>query len=224
MSTKAKVWLGYFFLALIMSLMLFLGAGTVRYWQAWAYLVVFFGSTLAITLYLGRKDPALLGRRASGGFTAEKRTAEKVIMLFASLGFTGLVLIPGLDRRWHWSYVPAWLTILGDLLFIIGWIIIFFVFRVNSYAASTIEIASDQKVITTGPYAIVRHPMYAGAFLYCLGTPLGLGFYWGFLGLAFMLPFLIWRIFDEEKFLSQNLAGYTDYCGRVRWRLIPKIF
>ena len=91
-----------------------------------------------------------------------------------------------LDRRWHLSYVPAWLTILGYLLFIIGWIIIFFVFRVNSYAASTIEIASDQKVITTGPYAVIRHPMYAGAFLYCLGTPLGLGSYWGFLGLAFM--------------------------------------
>ncbi len=224
MSTKAKVWLGFVFLALIMSLVLFLGAGTVRYWQAWVYLVVFFGSTLAITLYLGRKDPALLARRASGGPTAEKRSTEKVIMFFASMGFISLILIPGLDRRWHWSYVPAWLTIVGYLLFIIGWIIIFFVFRVNSYAASTIEIASGQKVITTGPYAVIRHPMYAGAFLYCLGTPVGLGSYWGFLGLAFMLPFLIWRVFDEEKLLSQNLAGYTDYCARVRWRLIPKIF
>jgi protein-S-isoprenylcysteine O-methyltransferase Ste14 len=95
---------------------------------------------------------------------------------------------------------------------------------VNTFTSATIEIAEDQKVISTGPYALVRHPMYAGALLYCLGTPLALGSYWGILAFLAMIPFLIWRLVDEERLLAKNLPGYAEYCARVRWRLIPGIF
>jgi protein-S-isoprenylcysteine O-methyltransferase Ste14 len=219
-----KAWLGLIFVSLAIGLLLFITAGTIYYWQAWIYLAFFFGFSFFITLYLMRKDPALLARRVSGGPTAEKRKVERIIMVFASLGFIALLVIPALDRRRQWSQVPYTITIMGYLLFVIGWIIIFFVYRENSFASATIEVAGDQKVISTGPYAIVRHPMYAGALLYCFGTPLALGSYWGLLALAFMMPFLLWRLLDEEKLLSENLPGYAEYCKKVRWRLMPGVF
>ncbi len=221
---NTRAWLGLVFVVIAVGLVLFLGAGTVRYWQAWVYLTLFFGASLLITLFLMKKDPALLARRVSGGPTAEKEKAQKVIMAFASLGFIALLAVPALDHRMHWSRAPLWIVLIGDVFFVIGWLVIFFVFRENTFASATIEVAADQRVISTGPYAIVRHPMYAGALLYCVGTPLALGSYWGLLALAAMVPFLMWRLFDEERFLSEHLPGYTGYCARVRWRLMPGVF
>jgi protein-S-isoprenylcysteine O-methyltransferase Ste14 len=219
-----KAWLGLIFLAIVMGLLTFVSAGTIHYWQAWVYLAIYFAASLLITLYLMKKDPALLERRMRGGPTAEKRKAEKVIMFFTSLAFIALIVVPGLDRRFGWSHIPLAVTILGNVLVVISWAVIFVVFRENSFTSAIIEVAADQKVISTGPYAVVRHPMYAGAFLLMLGTPLALGSYWGLLALVSMAPFLIWRLFDEEAFLSSNLPGYAEYCGRVRWRLVPGIF
>ncbi|HTU01634.1 MAG TPA: isoprenylcysteine carboxylmethyltransferase family protein [Candidatus Sulfotelmatobacter sp.] len=221
---NTRAWLGLVFVAVGMGVVLFTTAGTFHYWQAWVYVALFSGASLLITLYLMKKDPALLARRVSGGPTAEKETAQKVIMVFASLGFIALLAVPGLDHRLAWSRVPLWCVVLGDVLFIIGWTIIFFVFRENTFTSATIEVAADQRVISTGPYSVVRHPMYAGALLYCVGTPLALGSYWGLLAFAAMLPFLLWRLFDEERFLSRYLPGYTEYCARVRSRLIPGLF
>jgi protein-S-isoprenylcysteine O-methyltransferase Ste14 len=115
-------------------------------------------------------------------------------------------------------------TLLGELLVALWWLIVFFVFRVNSYASTIVEVAADQRVVTTGPYAIVRHPMYAAGMLLFLGMPLALGSYWGLVVIPLTLPFLIWRLFDEERLLSKNLPGYTEYCAKVRWRLIPGLF
>jgi protein-S-isoprenylcysteine O-methyltransferase Ste14 len=171
-----------------------------------------------------KNDPALLERRMRGGPAAEKRKAEKVIMFFGTLAFVALIAVPALDHRFGWSEVPLLVTILGDVLIAISWLIILIVFRENSFTSSTIEVAVDQKVVSTGPYAVVRHPMYAGAFLLMLGTPLALGSTPGLLALLFMTPFLIWRLFDEEGFLAKNLPGYTEYCGKVHRRLIPGIF
>ena len=211
-------------LAVSIGLLLFVSAGTTQYWQAWVYLGIFTGSSLLTTLYLMKKDPALLKRRMSGGPTAEKEPAQKVIMLFASVGFIGLLVVPALDHRFDWSMVPLPVVTAGDGLIAIGFYLIFLVYRENTFTSATIEVAEDQKVISTGPYALIRHPMYASAFLYLVGTPLALGSYWGLLALLFMMSFLIWRLFDEEKFLARNLPGYTEYQEQVQHRLVPYVW
>jgi protein-S-isoprenylcysteine O-methyltransferase Ste14 len=160
----------------------------------------------------------------AGGPIAEKEKMQKVIMLFASIGFIGLLVIPGLDRRNGWSHVSILGVVFGDLLVAAGWLIIFLVFRENSFSSATIGVAAGQTVISTGPYSLVRHPMYVGGLLLFLGIPLSLGSYWGLVAAAATIPFLVWRIFDEETFLRRNLAGYREYCANQRWRLIPGIF
>ncbi len=212
------------FLAIVMSLALFITAGTLHYWQAWVYLGVFFGSSILITLYLMKHDPGLLKRRMSGGPAAEKQGSQAIIMFLASIAFIALLVVPALDRRFLWSSVPLWTVVAGDLLTVLCFYIAFLVFQENTFSSATIEIVEDQKVISTGPYAQVRHPMYAGALLLAIGTPLALGSYWGFLASAMLLSAGAWRMFDEEAFLTNNLPGYTDYCAKVRWRLIPGMF
>jgi len=224
MTINTKAWLGLFFLAAVMVLLLFVSAGTVRYFEAWAYLVVFFGASILITLYLGKNDPELLKRRLSAGPTAEHERTQKIIMLFASLGFIALLIVPALDYRFGWSRVPLSVVVIGDMLVAAGFYIIYLVYKENTFTSATIEVAEDQKVISTGPYAIVRHPMYGGGALLLLGMPLALGSYWGLLALVATMPFLLWRLFDEEKFLSKNLRGYVAYKTKVRSRLIPRIF
>lgn len=219
-----KAWLGLVFLAMAMGLLLFLPAGTACYWQAWGFLAAFFGPSVLITRYLMKNDPALLARRMSGGPTAEKEKSQKVIMLFTSIGFIALLVVPALDYRFGWSRVPLPIVIAGDALVALGFYLIFLVYKENTFTSATIEVAHDQRVISTGPYAIVRHPMYGGGSLMLLGMPLALGSYRGLIALAAMMPFLMWRLADEEKFLSKNLPGYTEYCAQVRWRLIPGVF
>ena len=222
MDTLKKKALGALLVLLfVMAALLFVPAGTLRYWQAWMYLAVFFGASALITLYLAEHDPALLKRRLRGGPWAEKERAQKIIMVFTSIGFIGLIVVPALDFRFGWSAVPLWLVTAGDMLVAAGYSIIFLVYKENTFTSATIEVAEDQKVISTGPYAIVRHPMYVGALLYLLGTPLALGSWWGFAPLAATLPFLIWRIVDEEAFLAKNLMGYSAYRREVHYRLVP---
>ena len=221
---NAKAWLALVVLALVMSLLLFIPAGTIHYWQAWVYLSIFTGASLLITLDLMKRDPALLERRMSGGPTAEKQPVQKVIMLFTSLGFIALLVVPAFDYRFGWSAVPLGIVMLGDLLVALGFYFISRVYRENTYTSATIEVAQDQMVISTGPYAIVRHPMYASASLYLLGTPLALGSYWGLAPIAVIIPFLIWRLVDEERFLARNLPGYIAYQKQIRYRLVPYVW
>ena len=221
---SARAWLALVVLAVMMGLLLFVSAGTVHYWQAWVYLSIFTGASFLITLYLMRKDRALLDRRMSAGPTAEKRPTQKFIMLCTSIGFIALLVVPAFDHRFGWSTVPLGVVVAGDLLVAIGFYFIFLVYRENTFTSATIEVVENQRVISTGPYAIVRHPMYASASLYLLGTPLALGSYWGLVPIAAMMPFLIWRLFDEERFLARNLPGYTEYQKRVRYRLVPFVW
>jgi len=211
------------FVAAIMAL-LFVFAGTFHWWQGWTFLVFYLVPSIAITAYLMVNDPALLARRMRGGPTAENSATQKIIMSIVSVGFIGLLVVPALDHSFGWSHMPLAVTLAGDAMILIGWIAVFVVFRENSFTSSTIEISDDQRVISTGPYALVRHPMYAGAFIMLLGIPLALGSWWGLLVLAAMMPALIWRIFDEEKFLKDNLPGYLEYTALVRHRLIPRIW
>jgi protein-S-isoprenylcysteine O-methyltransferase Ste14 len=223
MNANAKAWRGLIVLAFVMATLLFVSAGTLHYWQAWAYLAVFFGASVFHTLYLMQHDPALLQRRLKGGPTAEKERAQQIIMLGTSMGFIALLVVPALDHRFGWSLVPLPVVLAGNALIAAGYYVIFLVFRENTFTSATIEVAPDQKVISTGPYAWVRHPMYAGGSLYLLGMPLALGSYWGSLPLLATLPFLLWRLFDEEKFLTKNLSGYSEYMQRVQWRLVPGV-
>jgi protein-S-isoprenylcysteine O-methyltransferase Ste14 len=218
---EAKAWLALAVLAVIMALLLFIPAGTVHYREAWIYLSIFVGASGLTTLYLMKKDPALLRRRMSGGPTAEKRRTQRIIMFFTSPGFIALLVVPALDHRFGWSTVPAGVVIAGNLLVALGFYLIFRVYRENTFTSATIEVAENQTVVSTGPYAVVRHPMYASASLYLFGMPLALGSYWGLLVAAAMIPFLIWRLVDEERFLSTNLPGYSEYLEKVPYRLVP---
>ena len=215
---------GLLFVPLIMAALLLIPARTLVYWQAWTFLAVYFSSSLAITLYLMKKDPKLLARRMSGGPTAEKATAQKIIMSVVSLGFVGLFVLAGLDHRFAWSHMPNSVCLAGDGLVLLGWLAIFFVFKANTFTSATIELAPDQKVISTGPYALVRHPMYAGGLVMFLGIPIALGSWWGLAIVAVMVPALLWRLFDEERFLAKNLPGYAEYQQRLRYRLIPRVW
>jgi protein-S-isoprenylcysteine O-methyltransferase Ste14 len=208
----------------VMAGILFGTAGTFDYWQAWVFLACYGMASLVLTLYMLRNDPALLKRRMRGGPFAEKEPAQKLIMLIASAGFIALLVVPALDRRFAWSYMPAIVALLGNAIMAFGWFAIYRVFRENSFTSATIEVAQDQTVIATGPYARVRHPMYAGALVMFAGIPVALGSWWGLLVVLAVLPPLIWRLLDEENFLARDLPGYTAYQQTTRYRLIPGVW
>lgn len=211
-------------LMLVLAALTFGPAWTLDYWQGWTFLAVYLAASIAIILDLLKRDPKLLERRMRGGPMAEKEPAQRVIMLLATLGCIGLIAVSALDHRVGWSRMPPWMAVAGDALVVLGWLAVFFVFRENTYTSATIELAPGQQVITTGPYALVRHPMYAGALVMLFGIPIALGSWWGLLALAAMLPVLIWRLLDEERFLAKNLPGYVEYQRKVQYRLIPLVW
>jgi protein-S-isoprenylcysteine O-methyltransferase Ste14 len=209
---------------LLVALMIFPPALTLNYWQGWLFWAVFFACTLATTLYFVRHDPALVARRMRAGPTAEKQTSQKFIQTFAALFVAAIVILSALDHHFNWSVVPWPVVLLGDAAVVASFAIIFVVFRENSFAASTIQIADGQRVISTGPYAFVRHPMYAGAIPMIFGMPLALGSWWGLLPAFGLLAVVIWRLLDEEEYLARTLPGYADYQRRLRWRLLPLLW
>lgn len=208
----------------VMAALLFGGAGTLAWTEGWLFLLVYFAWAAGVSVWLYRHDPALFARRLSGGPTAEKHPAQRVIMSTASVGFLGLLVVPALDHRFGWSHSPGWLPLAGNLLFSAGWFAIVLVFRENTFGASTVEVMPGQTVVSTGPYAIVRHPMYAGATFLLAGMPLALGSWWGLVPLALTIPVVIWRLLDEERLLTRDLPGYAAYREKVRDRLIPGVW
>lgn len=204
-----------------MALLLFLPAWSLHYWQGWLFLICFCAACAVTTIYFLRTDPKLVERRMAVGPAAETEPTQKRIMAITSVCFLLLILVPALDYRWHWSRVPAWLAIAGDLGVLTGFYLVALVLRQNSFAAATIRVEADQKLVTTGAYAIVRHPMYAAALPMFVFTPLALGSYWGLLVALAMIPALMWRLLDEENYLVRNLPGYDAYRQQTRYRLIP---
>jgi protein-S-isoprenylcysteine O-methyltransferase Ste14 len=211
-----------FFISL--GALLFLTAWTLAYWQAWIFLAVFSGSSFAITLYLAKHDPQLLERRMKAGPGAEKERSQRIIQVLALIAFVAVLAFPAIDHRFAWSTVPPTVTVAGDILVALGFLVIFFVFKENTFASAIIEVGPEQKVITTGPYALVRHPMYSGALVMLLGEPLALGSWWGLFTIIPITAVIIWRLLNEEEFLAKNLAGYSEYQSRVRYRLLPSIW
>lgn len=212
---------GLVFFMVSLAGLLFLPAWSLTYWHAWLFMAVFGSCVLAITLYLMKYDPKLLARRIHVGATAEKERMQQVIQTIASVAFIGVFLLSALDHRFGWSFVPLWATITGNMLVALGLLAVFFVFKENSFTSAIVEIDAEQKVISTGPYALVRHPMYSGALVMILGIPPALDSWWG---LLMFFPFtfvLVWRLVNEEKFLLKHLPGYAEYRKKVRYRLVP---
>lgn len=207
---------------LLVALPIFIPAGTVHYWQGWVVLTIYSLAVLHIGIYLLLNDTKLLERRMQVG--AEKDKSQRMIQPFMLIAFGAALVIPAIDHRLAWSIVPAYVVAMGDVLVGLGLLAIFFVFKENTYASAIIEIAAEQKIIDTGLYGIVRHPMYTGGVIMLIGVPLALGSWWGLLAFIPSTLVLIWRIVEEEKVLIKSLAGYTDYQKRVKYRLVPFIW
>jgi protein-S-isoprenylcysteine O-methyltransferase Ste14 len=204
---------------------IFIPAWTLDYWQGWVFVGTLSVSSIFVTIYMALFDEKLLESRLRMGPTAEKTSAQKVITAVGLLVFVAAVVIMVLDHRFDWSpSVPAYLSILGDAFGVLGLLIYFLVIRENRYAASTVEVVEGQAVVSTGPYAIVRHPMYTGAILVFVGAPLALGSWWGFLLTSLFIAWFAWRLLNEEEFLRTNLQGYEGYMRKVRYRLAPHIW
>jgi protein-S-isoprenylcysteine O-methyltransferase Ste14 len=220
----AKSFLGLAQLIAVLALLLFLPAWTFHYWQAWLFLLVFGLSVFLITLYFLRSDPELIESRLRAGPAAEQQHSQKIIQVLASIFFILPFIVSSLDHRFGWSSVPTSLVILGNILVALGLFFVFLVFRENTFTSATIELRDEQKVISTGPYALIRHPMYAGAFIMLLGIPLALGSWWALIPVFPLFAAITWRLLEEEKFLAKNLPGYSTYREKVRYRLIPFVW
>jgi protein-S-isoprenylcysteine O-methyltransferase Ste14 len=217
----ARASAGFIFLFVVIAGVLSGFAGTFQDGRAWVMLAVFFGCTGFITVWLWFCDKALLERRVRVGPGSESDPIQNLIQGLAGLAFLATFAVSGLDRRFGWSYVPPNISLAGDGLITIGFLIVFLTFRENTFTAGTIEIAEGQRVIDRGPYAIVRHPMYAGAIIMMAGISPALGSWWGLITGTLLVLIIVWRLMREEAFLVANLPGYRDYRGRVRYRLLP---
>jgi protein-S-isoprenylcysteine O-methyltransferase Ste14 len=219
-----KTFLGFAFLMLVLALALFIPAGSLSFWQGWVYLADFALCTTLITAYLINNDRELLAGRVQAGPVAETQKSQQVIQSLASLFFIALFIVPGLDFRYGWSHIPPILNWIGFGFVALGFYLVFLVFRENSYTRATIEVSAEQKVISTGPYSVVRHPMYAGASVLLLFTPIALGSWVAIPFAIAIILVVVVRLLDEEKFLATNLSGYPEYRQKIRYRLIPLIW
>lgn len=220
----AKAILGLGFLLAVTAAALFVPAGTLHMARAWGFLAVFGLTTLAITIDLAVHDPELLARRVAAGPVAERRGVQQVIQTFASLAFVGVFVLAGFDRRFSWSNVPLAVSIAGDVSVALGLGVVALVFRANSFTSATIEVDKAQKLVSTGPYGVVRHPMYAGALAMMIAVPFALGSWFALVAVLPLCAVIVARLLDEERVLERELAGYAEYRTRVRWRLVPRIW
>ena len=216
-----KIIIRFSLLPVFLGLLILIPAGTFNYWQVYIYFAVLVVPMTFVLLYFLQNDPEFLERRTKA---KEKEKEQFLIAILSTLIFLAGFIITGLDHRYTWSYVPIYLTISADIVILMGYLIIFIVFKQNSYASRIIEVNENQKLISTGLYSIVRHPMYIGVLIMFIPTPIALGSYWGLIPFALLPVSLVLRILNEEKVLSDNLKGYKEYCQKTRYRLIPFIW
>ena len=203
---------------------IFLPAWSLIYWQGWLTWGLFMICCVAITWYFLKHDRALIVRRMHAGPAAEREPRQKLILTFASVAMCTIFVVSSLDHRLGWSAVPAAAVLFGAALIVLGFAIIFQAFRDNSFAASIIQVDRGQKVIDSGLYARVRHPMYSGALIMFAGIPIAMASWWGLVPVALLAATIVWRLNDEERYLAHNLAGYDDYRGKVPARLVPGVW
>jgi protein-S-isoprenylcysteine O-methyltransferase Ste14 len=223
-AVNRKAVAGFVFLFAALAAALFGPARSLDYWQAWVFLAVFATAGALVTIDLARRDPALLARRVKAGPAAEPTPRQKWIQGLASLAYLAVFVVAGFDHRSGWSHVPVAVAIAGDALVALGMFVVFRVFRANSFTSSVIEVGRDQPLVSTGPYAVVRHPMYAGALVMMIGVPIALGSWWGLVPVAAMVAVIVARLLDEESLLATQLPGYGEYRRRVKHRLVPRVW
>ena len=211
----------YLFGMAFLSLMLFLPAGTFHYPNGWLFVILLSVPMLLMGIVMLLKSPKLLERRLDN---KEKMGSQKLVVLCFALIFLSTFVLSALDFRFGWSSVPLPLVIVASVLFLVGYALYAEVSRENVYLSRTVEVQTGQKVVDTGLYGIVRHPMYFATLFMFLPLPLILGSLWGLIPVAFYLPVIIVRLLDEEKLLAASLDGYTEYQKKVKYRLIPFIF
>jgi protein-S-isoprenylcysteine O-methyltransferase Ste14 len=223
-AVTGKAVAGFVFLFAVLAAALFGPAGSLDYWQAWVFLAVFATASALVTVDLARRDPALLARRVHAGPGAEPTPRQKWIQGLASLAYLAVFVVAGFDHREGWSRVPLAAVIAGDALVAIGMFVVFRVFRANTFTSAVVEVRRDQQVVSTGPYAVVRHPMYTGALVMMIGVPIALGSWWGLVPVAAMVAVIVARLLDEERLLATQLPGYAEYRRRVMHRLVPRVW
>jgi protein-S-isoprenylcysteine O-methyltransferase Ste14 len=209
---------------LVFAAIIYFSAGTWNYWQGWNFLAVFTFSTVSFSIYLFLYDRPLMERRMNAGPWKENERSQKVIVSLIILAFFACMVFPILDYRFNLSRVPAYASIIGDAIILLSFLGIFLVIKFNSWAASNINVEEGQTVIDTGPYAYVRHPMYAFALWLFVGIPLSLGSWWTIMLVIPVFPVLLWRLLDEERILKRDLPGYIDYTQKVRTRFVPYVW
>lgn len=208
----------------VLIAIVFLSAGTWHYWQGWLFIAVFTATTLAFTIYLANYDKPLFERRMKAGPLHEQERSQKIISSLIIGSFFLFIILSILDYRFDLSRVPAWASVVGNAIIVASFLAIFWVVKTNSWAASNVRVEVDQRVIDTGPYAYVRHPMYASSIWLFVGLPLALGSWWTIVLAIPVLFVLFWRLLDEESILKRDLRGYTEYMQRVRYRLVPRVW
>ena len=223
-SLAQRSWAGRAKFMAVLAVLIFLPAWTVDYWQGWALIANFTLCSALSSLYFLKHDPALVERRLSVGPRAEQRSQQKWIQAATSLLILALVVVSALDHRFGWSVIGWWGVLIGHVLIVLGYVLIFVVFRANSFAAATVRVVSEQRVVSSGPYAVMRHPMYGAAIILFAGVPPALGSAWGLLLVPLLALALGIRAVDEERYLVTALAGYADYRARVRWRIVPGLW
>lgn len=206
---------------IILGAVFFATAGTFCYWHAWLYMAVLFVPMFFVLLYLVKKDPALLERRLR---TKERVVPQNFLHKITTAGFILSYIVPGFDHRFGWSSVPNAVVVAADILVFLSYSLFFLVLRENSYASRIVEVEKDQRVISTGPYAVVRHPMYSAVLVMFLMNPIALGSFWALLCLLPLPGLLVTRIRNEEKLLINDLSGYKEYTQAVKYRLVPGVW
>jgi protein-S-isoprenylcysteine O-methyltransferase Ste14 len=226
MSFKSKLFRRAFIGLLSMPAVLFISAGSLKFWQAWAFLALQLTLGVGTGIYFYKLDSKLLERRL---LTREKVGEQKIIILLVRALLVFSLCLSGLDYRFGWSRaflgpVPLWLTLLSLAAVLGCYLLMIWVISVNRFAASVIQIEAGQAVVSTGPYRIVRHPMYSVAIVMFLFIPLALGSYFALPAFALLIPLLVLRLLNEEKVLGRELPGYAEYCLRTRFHLIPFVW
>ena len=201
--------------------LLFLLAGSFRFWQAWVYIGIMFLPGLFVFVYFYRRDPQVLERRS---LLKEKVPEQRRIMGVIYVTWLVALLLPGFDHRYGWSRLPLWLTVLSEVIVLSGYLTTFWVVKKNRFAARIIQVEHGQEVISNGPYRVVRHPMYLGICIMWLFTPLALGSYYTLPVFALLIPLIVLRLLNEESVLRQELPGYAEYCSQTRFRLVPFVW
>src|SRR5271169_196969 len=226
MSLKSKIVLRLFLSLIFIVAILFVPAGSLRFWQAWVFIALVFVPVVSSYVYFYKHDPQLIERRLQ---SKEKVSEQRFLIRLLKPVFFAAFLLPGLDYRFGWSRtslgaVPLWLTVFAQVLILGGLFLVFWVLKVNSFASRTIQVEAGQSVISSGPYSMVRHPMYSGSVVMWLSIPLALGSYVAWPAFALLIPLYVYRLLNEEKVLRQELSGYSEYCLHTRYRLVPFVW